>query len=83
VDVRTDSANAFHERNHLNIVAGFSQMLDAAKVEADMQLGVANRLAFADQVQLVGFFQRRMVRPHGNLVTHFFSSRRFTPSLSP
>ena len=83
VNVGADAADPLHQRDDLNVVAGFGQMLDAAEVEADMQLGVDYGLAFADHVQLVGFFQRRMIGTHGNLVAHFFSSRRFTPSVSP
>ena len=99
VDVGADAADALHERNDLNVVASLGQVLDAAKVETDMQLGVNYGFAFADQVQLIGFFECRMVRPHGDFVAHFLTSscpdkpeagllgatvsRRFTPSLSP
>jgi len=67
VDVRADAADALHQRDHLNVVARFGQMLDAAEVEADSQLGVANGFAFADQVQLVRFFQSRVIGPMGIL----------------
>ena len=83
VDVGADAADALHQRDHLDIVAALGQMLDAAKVKSDVQLGVGDCLARADQVQLVGLFQRRVVGSHGNLVAHSSSSRRFTPGLSP
>ncbi len=56
------------------VVARLGQMLDAAEVEADVQLGVLHRLAFADHVELVGFFKAGMVGPHGNFVAHFATS---------
>ena len=99
VDERADAAHALHERDDLKVVARFGQVLDAAEVEADVQLGVFDRLAFADHVELVGFFKAGMVGAHGDLVAHFATSfcpctpeagsscagatRRFTPGLSP
>ena len=41
VDEGADAADALHERDDLDVVAGFGQMLDAAEVETDVQLGVA------------------------------------------
>jgi hypothetical protein len=73
VDVGADAADALHQRDDLNVVARFGQVLDAAEVEADMQLGVADGFAFADHVQLVGFFERRVVRAHGDFVAHFLT----------
>ncbi len=74
VDERADAAHALHERDDLKIVARLGQMLDAAEVEADMQLGVLHGFAFADHVELVGFFKAGMVGPHGDLVAHFATS---------
>ena len=99
VDVGADAADALHQRDDLDVVAGLGQVLDAAEVEADMQLGVDDGFAFADHVELVGFFEGRMVGAHGDFVAHFLTSscpgapgsglqmsaisRRLTPSLSP
>ena len=74
VDEGADAADALHQRDDLNVVARFGQVLDAAEVEADVQLGVAHGLAFADHVELVGFFKAGMVGPHGDLVAHFATS---------
>ena len=80
--IGTDSADTLHERNYLDVIACLRQMLDAAKVEADMQLGIADGLAFADHLQLVRFFQPRMVGPHRHFVAHFATSCRLTPGRS-
>ena len=99
VNEGADAADALHERDDLNVVARFGQVLDAAEVEADVELGILYRFAFADHVELVGFFKAGVVGPHGDLVAHFATSfcpcrpeagssgagatRRFTPGLSP
>src|ERR1035441_9045547 len=67
MDVRANSADAFHEGDHLHMVAGLGELFDAAEVEADMQLRVDDGLVLADQIQLVGLFQRWMVGTHWNL----------------
>src|ERR1035438_8248046 len=95
MDVGADAADPLHQRDNLNVVARLGQMLDAAKVEPDMQLGVDYGFAFTDHIQLVRFFKSRMIRPHGDFVAHIFSlpaataslaattSHRFTPGVSP
>ena len=83
VDVGADAADTLHERNHLDVVARFRQVLDAPEIESDMELGVRDRFAFAEHVELVRLFQRGVVGTHGNLVAHRSSWWRFTPGLSP
>jgi hypothetical protein len=73
VDVGADAADALHQRDDLNVVARFGQVLDAAKVEADVQLSVDDGFAFADQIELVGLFESGMIGAHGDFVAHFFS----------
>ena len=73
VDVGADAADPLHQRDDLNVVARLGQMLDAAKVETDVQLGIDHGFAFANHVELVRFFESRMIRPHGDLVAHLFS----------
>ncbi len=74
VNVRADAADALHERDDLDVVARFGQMLDAAEVETDVQLGIGDGFAFADHVELVRFFEAGMVRAHGDFVAHFSTS---------
>ena len=38
MNVGADAADALHQRDDLDVVAGFGQVLDAAKVEADCSL---------------------------------------------
>ena len=74
VDIGADAADTLHESDDLDIVAGLGEVLDAAEVEADMQLGVDDGFAFADHVELVRFFEGRMVGAHGDFVAHFLTS---------
>ena len=72
--MRTDAADTLHQDQSLDGVALGGQLLNAAVVVADENLGVLDHFTLGIELGMNRLFQRRMVGADGNNIAHAFTS---------
>ena len=72
--MRTDAADTLDEDQRLDGVALGAQLLYAAVVVADKDLGVLDNLALGVELGMERLLQRWMVRAYGDDIAHWSSS---------